>query len=49
MLGFSLSALVRVLLVWLLIVAAESAQRVLRHLLFGPEVQFLGTPPVRAA
>jgi hypothetical protein len=41
MLGFSLPALVRVLLVWLLIVAAESAQGALRQLLFGPEVQFL--------
>jgi hypothetical protein len=41
MLGFSLPALVRVLLVWLLIVAAESAQGALRHLLFGPEVQFV--------
>lgn len=39
--GFSLPALVRVLLVWLLIVAAESAQGALRQLLFGPEVQFL--------
>jgi hypothetical protein len=39
--GFSLSALVRALLVWLLIVAAESAQGALRQLLFGPEVQFL--------
>lgn len=41
MLGLSLPALVRVLLVWLLIVAAESAQGGLRQMLFGPEVQFL--------
>jgi hypothetical protein len=39
--GFSLPAFVRVLLVWLLIIAAESAQGALRHLLLGPEVQFL--------
>lgn len=39
--GFSLEALFRALLVWLLIVAAESAQGSLRHLLFGPEVEFL--------
>jgi hypothetical protein len=41
MFSFSLPVLVRALLVWLLIIAVESAQGALRYLLFGPEVQFL--------
>ena len=38
--GFSVPALLRALLVWLLIVLAESAQGALRRLLVSPEVEF---------
>lgn len=38
--GFSVSALLRALMVWLLIVLAESAQGALRRLLVSPEVEF---------
>ena len=38
--GFSLPALLRALMVWLLIVLAESGQGALRRLLVSPEVEF---------
>ena len=38
--AFSLAALVRALLVWLLIIAAESVHGALRRLLFSPAVDF---------
>lgn len=38
--AFSVPALLRALLVWLLIVGAESAQGALRHLLISPEAEF---------
>ena len=38
--GFSLPALLRALIVWLLIVFAESAQGALRRLLVSPDVEF---------
>jgi len=38
--SFSIPALLRALLVWLLIIAAETAQGALRRLLYSPEMEF---------